>query len=117
MTAESALYTLLSTAPGVTALVSTRIYPDLIPEEKAVPYIGYERTDAQPVATLEGTVLAWRISIMVACWSLTRVQANSIADAVLAALAGTAWRFDGSGSEVDEATGRLAATLQLSISL
>lgn len=115
MSAESELYSLLSAAAGVIALVADRIYPDLIPEGKDAPYLGYERANAEPVTTLEGTVLAWRVNLVIACWADTRLQANQIADAVLAALAGTAWRYEGSGSEVDEATGRLAATLQISL--
>lgn len=117
MSAETQLYAILSAYAALTALVGTRIYPDVLPEGVAVPYIGYERTDAQPVTTLEGTVLAWRVNIALVCWSATRIQANTIADTVRAALAGTAWRIEGSGGEVDEATGRLAATLQLSLSL
>ena len=116
MSAETQLYTLLSGAAGVTALASDRVYPDLIPENKATPYIGFERTDAQPVTTLEGTVLAWQTNMVIACWADTRLQANALADAALAALAGTAWQYEGSGTELDEATGRLAATLQVSIS-
>ena len=58
MSAETQLYTLLTGAAGVTALVSTRIYPDLVPEDKDPPYIGYERVSTEPVTTLEGTVLA-----------------------------------------------------------
>ena len=115
MSAESQLYSLLSANAGVAALVSTRVYPDLIPEKVAIPYIGFERTGSAPATTLEGSVLAERVDIVIACWSATRIQANQIADAVRAALAGTSWRYAGSGSEVDEATGRLAATLQVSL--
>lgn len=116
MSAETQLYTLLAGAAGVTALVSTRIYPDLVPEAKDPPYIGYERVSTEPVTTLEGTVLASKAGMAVACWATTRVVAEQIADAVVAALAGTAWRYEGRGSEVDETTLRMAATLQISIS-
>lgn len=115
MSAETQLYAILSADAPLGALVGARIYPDLIPEQVAAPYVGYERTSSTPAATLEGTVLAERVDILIACWANTRRQANQIADAARAALAGTAWRYAGSGSEVDETTGRLAATLQVSL--
>jgi hypothetical protein len=117
MSAEATLYSILSTAAGVTALVSTRIYPDLIPEEKATPYIGYERTSTDPVRTLEGTILSDRIGIMVACWADTRIAAEQLADAVRTAMIGSGWRAESRGAEVDESSGRLAATLQYSVSI
>jgi len=117
MSAESALYTILSTASGVTALVSLRIYPDLIPEEKATPYIGYERASTDPLTTLEGTVLAERVGMVIACWADTRIAAEQLADAVRTAMLGKGWKADSRGSEIDESTGRLAATLQYSVSI
>jgi hypothetical protein len=116
MSAETQLYTLLSGNAGVIALVSTRIYPNLVPEEKTAPYIGYERVSTNPVGTLEGTILAEEAGIAVACWGKTPIQAAQVADAVLAALSGTAWRFEGRNSEVDDSTQRHADTLQLTLS-
>lgn len=115
--AEATLYTILSTAAGVTALVSTRIYPDLVPEEKAAPYIGYERVSTEPLGTLEGTVLSERIGIMIACWADTRITAEQLADAVRTAMLGSGWRAESRGAEVDESTGRMAATLQYSVNI
>lgn len=117
MSAESTLYGILSAAAGVTALVGTRIYPDLIPEEKATPYIGYERVSTEPAATLEGTILAEKIGITIACWADTRIAAEQLADAVRTAMIGSGWRAESRGAEIDESTGRLAATLQYSITL
>lgn len=115
MSAESQLYAILSADAPLSAMVEDRIYPDLIPEGVAIPYVGYERANADPLRTLEGTVLAEDVGLVIACWAATRVQANQIADAVRAALAGTAWRYESATAEVDEATGRLAATLQVSL--
>ena len=117
MSAESTLYGILSTAAGVTALVGTRIYPDLIPEEKATPYIGYERVSTDPIGTLENTILSEKIGLMVACWADTRIAAEQLADAVRTAMIGSGWRAESRGAEIDEATGRLAASLQYSVSI
>lgn len=114
MSAESSLYAILSTAAGVTALVGARIYPDVVPDQQAVPYIGYERVASTPAATLDGHVLAERVDIVIACWANTRVQASQIADAVRVALDLPDWRYAGAGTEVDVETGRLAATINVS---
>lgn len=111
MSAETQLYALLSGNAGVTALVGTRIYPDLIPEEKDSPYIGYERVATAPIATIHGSVPGTEVGMAVACWAETRVQAEEVADAVEAAMRAAGHVYRGRGAEIDAATGRLAATL------
>lgn len=111
MSAEATLYSLLSAAPGVTALVSTRIYPDLVPEEKAAPYIGYERTSTQPIVAISGATLGEIVTLTLACWADTRIAAEALADAVTAALQTSVLTYVSRGSELDEPTGRSAATL------
>ena len=115
MSAESTLYSILSTAAGVTALVSTRIYPDLVPEEKSTPYIGYERVGSDPISTLHGTTLGHIARLVVACWADTRLAAEGLADAVEVALSGSDFSITARGAEMDEATNRLATTLDIEI--
>lgn len=115
MSAESTLYGILSAATGVTALVGSRIYPDLIPEEKAAPYIGFERVGTQPFATIHGTILANDVQMVVACWGRTRPEAESVADAVAAAMIASGHLYSARGAEMDDATGRLAATLDYTL--
>jgi len=115
MSAESTLYSILSTAAGVTALVSTRIYPDLVPEEKATPYIGYERVSGEQITTLSGDRLGELGGFTVACWAETRLDAEAVANSIITALTGSEFSLLARGSEVDEETGRLAATLDYQI--
>lgn len=115
MSAETTLYAILAGASGVTDLVGTRIYPDLVPQEKAVPYIGYERVGTEPIATIHGSVVAENVRLLVACWSATRLQAEQIADAVEAAMQAAGYIYAARGAELDETTGRLAATLDYEI--
>jgi len=115
MSAESIVYSTLSGAAGVTAMVGTRIYPDLVPEEKATPYIGYERVGTEPITTIHGTILANDVQMVIACWADTRVQAEAIADAVASAMATAGYPYAARGSELDEATERLASTLDYTI--
>jgi hypothetical protein len=47
---EQALYRLLSTNSDVTALVSTRIYPSIAPQNAAKPYVIYQQITEQDIA-------------------------------------------------------------------
>lgn len=115
MSAESSLYAALAAAPGVAAMVGDRIYPDLVPEGKAAPYIGFERTATELFNSISGVALGQIAHLTLACWAATRVEAEAIADAVGAALAGTDFIHVVRSAEVDEATGRLAAIMDYQI--
>jgi len=115
MSAESKIYSILAAAPAVVALVGQRIYPDLIPERVTLPYIGFERVGTDPIRTMHGTILADDCQMVVACWAATRTAAEALADAVAAAMQSAGELYDARGGELDEATGRLAATLDYSI--
>ena len=54
MNAEKVVYTLLSSAAGVTAHVSTRIYPSDLPQQIAVPAIVYRHVDTVDRPTIHG---------------------------------------------------------------
>lgn len=54
MSAERIIYSLLSSAPGVTAIVSNRIYPLALPEGKALPAIVYDIVAQQERVPLSG---------------------------------------------------------------
>lgn len=88
MSAETALRALLVADSAVAALVSGRIAADRIDQDKARPFIVYSRTASLPFTTIEGTVLATQVSIDVECWADTRLGADSVADAVTAAVRG-----------------------------
>ena len=115
MKPEQAIVQLLEANGTVSAAIGTRIYPDLIPKEKDPPYIGFERVGTEPIATIHGTVVAENVRLLVACWSTTRLQAEQIADAVEAAMQAAGHIYAARGAELDEATGRLAATLDYEI--
>lgn len=111
MSAEQDLTTILTAAPGVTALVGDRIYPDLVPESKAAPYIGYERVNTEPILTIHGPGLGDNVRLMVACWAKTRLEAEALADEVATAMQVAGHVYLARGAEYDESTGRSAATL------
>ena len=54
MNAEKVVYALLSADAGVTAIVSTRIYPSDLPQQIAVPAIVYRHVDTVDRPTIHG---------------------------------------------------------------
>jgi hypothetical protein len=49
-----AIYKLLSTNANVTAIVSTRIYPDMATQDAAYPFIVYSHENTTPTDTKDG---------------------------------------------------------------
>lgn len=85
MSAETALVTALAAA-GVTALVSTRVYPDARPQEDVLPSVVYQRSDTTFVTTIHGGVSLTRAQMAIGCYAETRSGAEAVADAAHTAL-------------------------------
>lgn len=111
MTVESDFYTLLSGNPGVVAKVSTRLYPDALPEECAYPAIVFSRTRTEPLIGLSGQVFGADVDLTVGCWAATRTAADLAAVAVEAALVSSAFTRVAREAVMDPETGLLATIL------
>lgn len=85
MTPEDKLYSALNVA-GVTALVGTRVYPDSIPQDKALPAVAYGRQPSEALMTLSTEIAAERAVFEVYCVASTRTAAEAVGEAVRAAL-------------------------------
>ena len=88
MPIESALYSKLAATSGVTALVSTRIYPNAIPQNASLPAIAYQviSTDRNYRQAGQSNVALPRIQITVEAVSYSSMVA--VCAAVRAALSG-----------------------------
>ena len=87
MSAEADLYSALTARVALTALVSTRIFPDAIPEGCALPAIVYQRASTSPVTTISSVVVAEDVRFVITAWAETRTAADAVSDEVGAALA------------------------------
>lgn len=84
MSIDSDVYALLSGNAGLTALVGTRIFPQVIAQGESMPALVYAiRTDS--VTQLYGPVGLDRSRIVVQAWAASIAEAKTIADAVAAA--------------------------------
>lgn len=106
MSAESDLYAALAGHAPLTALVSTRIYPDAIPEDKPLPAVVYSTEAAAPEWCLNDTAAATAYRFRIVAWGTTRTAAGGVGDQVVAALlvAGVPYdnRFSGFDAEVGQ---------------
>ena len=86
MSIESTLYDTLRNAAGVSALVSTRIYPQIAPDNAATPYVTYQVIVGTAHNKLVGAPGSERKIIQVNCISNTYSGAKAIAEACKAAI-------------------------------
>ncbi len=87
MSAESLLFAALTADAGVTTLVGTRIYPELVPLEQEPPFVAYSRTGTEYVMTIHsGIPAAETATLEVVCMARTQEASNEVADAVVLAV-------------------------------
>lgn len=86
MSAETDFRALLAGYAPLTAIVSTRIAQDTVPEGSTGAVVVFA-TRHDPITDLQGLTVADLVTITVQCWAETGVLASSVADAVTAAVA------------------------------
>ncbi len=86
MSAAAVIYARLSATTAVTALVSTRIYPDVLPDSPVYPAITYHQISgsSERGAIVDPVMLMSMMQIT--CWAKSRNQARAIADQVRKAM-------------------------------
>jgi hypothetical protein len=84
---EQNIYQLLSTAPAITALIGTRAYPVVIPDDPTLPAISYSIVGSSAKATFT-TAGTQRFRIEVNCWGSTYGSAITLRAAVISSLNG-----------------------------
>ena len=88
MSIETDLYSTLSNDSGVTAICSTRIYPNPAPESAARPLVSYQMVSGERILDLPGTSNSIRKRIQINCHADTYSGAKTLAAAVFSALEG-----------------------------
>lgn len=105
MSAETDLIAVLLGHAPLTALVgagsSARIYPDNVPQERAVPCIAYSRAGTEHLHTIHGSVVAEKASIEVWCMAARRSDAEQLCDAVGQACKAAGYTLAGRRAEFD----------------
>lgn len=115
MSAESDLYTILSGYAALTNLVSTRIYPDAMPEEVAYPAVVFSRAGTEPIVTIGSQMVGEFVSLHIECWAETRTSADAVADAAVAGLLAAGEQHTGRAAGFDPETGLFATTIDVTL--
>lgn len=85
---ERAIYNILKADVGVSALVSSRVYPNITPQDAALPYLVIVRADTEHVESTSGSSGLARASIEVISFSDSYKEVKALAEAVRKALQG-----------------------------
>lgn len=88
MSLATEIYTALSGSSAVAALVSTRIYPGMAPTAVTAPYIIFQQIASDPDACHQGAAGAVHRMFQFACFADSFLAAETLRDAVIAALDG-----------------------------
>lgn len=86
MSIGETVYSTLSSASGVTAIVGTAIYPLVIPQGAGLPAVTYQRIAGARSNDLAGAGELTHVRIQVDCWATTYSSVRALADAVGAAM-------------------------------
>lgn len=115
MSAEAAVYAALSGYAALTAIVSTRIYPDVLPDKTVYPAVVFARENTEPLVSISNQYFGADVSLKVACWSDTRTQADAASTQAQAALLAAGIVPTGKNAGYDPDTDLFASILDIEI--
>ena len=88
---EEGLYAYLAADPAISALVGTRIFPNVVPEGTILPNIRYQRITTSREYTHDpySETHAWvRATVQIDAWFTSALGAMEVGEAVMLALSG-----------------------------
>lgn len=88
MTIESALYSYLSNKASITALVSTRIYPEVGPNDAGYPFITYITVTGDQQHDMSGASGLTNVRMQIDAWADIIADRVSVSEALRNALDG-----------------------------
>ena len=88
MTIESALYSHLSNKASITALVSTRIYPQVAPDTASYPFIVYSVISEGHEHSMSGASGLASVTMQIDAWASTVASRVALSEAIRNALDG-----------------------------
>lgn len=102
MSAETVAYAALTASPGLTNLVGTRVYPDMVPREQGMPSVAMSRIESEYVNSIHtGVPLATLVTLEIWCMGDSRASAEEVADAAVLLLANAGFFSEDRRQELD----------------
>jgi hypothetical protein len=103
MSSETVLYSTLAGDAPVSALVGTRIYPDVVPQDATGAAIAYLKVGTEPVTTIHSSIpLATFTTLEVWCMAGARAEAEAVAAAAVNALGAALFQLLDRRAEFDQ---------------
>lgn len=120
MSYQSDIFDAITGAAPVTALISTRLYPDAAPGTAAAPFAVYQIVSSYGTTTHDGDRDYFHPLVQISCWAKTRPQATSLAAKIRAAIEGftlpgdseTFLTFSNESGDRDQETGLFGEILE-----
>ncbi len=97
MNYEQALVTKLEATTAITNLVGTRMYPNIIPQEVALPALAYQRISSERSQFHDGTVFYDTARVQITIRATTYASAKSVISALKTTLSGFKGTMGGAG--------------------
>jgi hypothetical protein len=79
---DEAVYTLLTGKTAITDIVSTRIYPEIAPQNKTYPFICFSTDSGNMDYTFDGYQSLEMDDFVIDCWADTLTAAKTLANTV-----------------------------------
>ena len=115
MSAETEVYAALSGHVGLAAIVSTRIYPDVLPEKTTYPAVVFSRESTNPIRSISGHYFGADVSLQIGCWGKTRTEADSVGTQSEAAMLQAGMVIKGKNAGFDPETELFATVIEVEI--
>lgn len=112
MSAETDIFAILSATSPVTDIVSSRIYPDAIPEKQPLPAVVMSRNGGERFFGLDNSIHAERVRMRIVCWADTRGVADQVSAAIGAALLAAGYQPEIEDAAIDAEVGSYAGIVE-----
>lgn len=98
MSFETTIFSRLSGFAGLSSLVSSRIYPNTLPQNPTLPALTFRRVSTVPFSAMSNDTGVTRCRLQVDVWARKYSDLDAVGDQVRQAL--QRWRNTGAGTEV-----------------
>lgn len=116
MSAETMVFSALSSHAPLVALVSNRVYPDVLPEKAIYPAVVFSRERTDPIYSISNDYFGADVGLQIQCWGKTRTEADAVAVAVSDALVVAGIVPSGRSSGYDQETDLFASLIDIEVS-
>jgi hypothetical protein len=87
-TVEAVLQRIILAAPAVSALIGSRLYPNIVPQKAPNPAMTYQQISGPRLHDMQGAVGMCKARFQINCWAASYAKAKELAETVRLTLDG-----------------------------